>query len=83
MKIVKPIYPDLARELGIDGPVYVYLLVGKDGRVMQAELDDKIAVPMLNESALTAARQWVFKPALAQGHPVMVWVGEKFVFKLH
>jgi periplasmic protein TonB len=83
VKLVKPIYPEMARDLGIEGPVYVHMLVGKDGRVMRAEVDEKIAVPLLNEAALTAARQWVFKPALAQGHPVMVWVGERFVFTLH
>ncbi len=83
VKIVKPIYPDLARDLGIEGPVYVHLLVGKDGRVVRAEVDEQIEVPMLNEAALTAARQWVFKPALANEHPVMVWVAERFTFKLH
>jgi protein TonB len=83
VKIVKPDYPDMPRQLGIEGPVYVHMLVGKDGRVMRVELDETLHVPMLDETALAAARQWVFKPALAEGHPVMVWVAEKFVFRLH
>lgn len=83
VKIVKPIYPDLAKELGVEGPVWIYVLVGKDGRVVRVEVDEKKSTPMLIEAAVTAARSWVFSPALTNGHPVMVWVGEKFVFKLH
>ena len=83
VKIVKPTYPDLPKELGVEGPVWIYVLVGKDGRVVRVEVDEKRSTPMLIEAAVTAARSWVFQPALTNGHPVMVWVGEKFVFKLH
>lgn len=78
---VKPVYPDLAREAGVDGTVMLRVLVGKDGRVMDVHVDRSI--PMLDGAAVAAARQWVFTPALSNGHPVMVWVAVPIRFTLH
>jgi len=79
-KIVEPSYPDLALDIGIGGRVYVFMLVGRDGRVVRAEVDPKHSVPLLDEAAVAAARRWVFQPALVNGHPIPVWVGQAFVF---
>ncbi len=79
----KPIYPDLAREAGVEGRVIVHALIGRDGRVMRVELDEKRAIPLLNETALEAAKRWVFKPAYANGHAVAVWTSIPFQFVLH
>jgi protein TonB len=78
---VKPVYPDLAREAGVDGTVQLRVLVGKDGRVKDVHVDRSIA--LLDEAAVAAARQWVFTPALSNGHPVMVWVAVPVRFTLH
>jgi protein TonB len=78
---VNPIYPDLAREAGVDGTVNVQALVGKDGRVRDVRVVKSI--PMLDEAAKTAVRQWVFKPALSNNKPVAVWVGVPVKFSLH
>jgi protein TonB len=78
---VNPIYPDLAREAGVDGQVNVQALVGKDGRVKDVRVVKSI--PMLDESAKAAVRQWVFKPALSNNKPVAVWVGVPVKFSLH
>ncbi len=80
---VTPIYPDLAREAGVEGKVVVVVLVGKDGRVRDAVLDPAFQVPMLNDAALEAARKWVFRPALVNSQPVMVWTSIPFKFMLH
>jgi protein TonB len=80
---VKPDYPELPQRAGVEGTVGVYVMVGKDGRVMRAELDEKQQVPMLNEAALAAARQWVFTPGLANGHPVVCWTRIPFRFRLN
>jgi protein TonB len=80
---VKPEYPDLARQAGVEGPVTVFVLVGKEGRVLDAALSEKIQVPMLNEAALMAARQWVFTPGLANGRPVACWTAIPFRFRLN
>lgn len=78
----KPEYPPLAREAGVEGLVVVYALVGKDGRVLRVELDEKAAVPLLNEVALEAAKRWVFTPAIANGHPITYWFAIPFRFVL-
>ena len=78
---VSPTYPDLAREAGVDGLVMVQALVGKDGKVRDAVVVKSI--PMLDEAAKTAVRQWVFKPALSNNKPVIVWVACPVKFSLH
>jgi protein TonB len=83
LKQVRPEYPDLPQRAGVEGTVAVYVMVGKDGRVLRAELDEKQQVPMLNEAALAAARQWVFAPGLANGHPVVCWTRIPFRFRLN
>jgi periplasmic protein TonB len=83
VKVVEPVYPDLAKQAGVEGLVLVNVLVGKDGRVMDARVDAKNSVLLLDDAALDAARQWVFTPALANNHPVMTWVALRFRFTLH
>jgi protein TonB len=78
----EPAYPEIAKAAGVEGRVFVYVLVGKDGRVLDARIDPKTSVPMLDEAALAAARTCVFKPALASGRPVAVWVTKPYNFKL-
>ena len=83
VKEVKPVYPQFARDAGVEGLVLVKVLVGKDGRVLDARLSEKDQVPMLNEAALDAARQWRFTPGLANGRPVVCWTAIPFRFRLH
>jgi protein TonB len=79
---VNPEYPAFAREAGVSGLVLIQVLVDRDGHVRDARLDPKRNVPMLNDAALAAARQWTFKPALANNRPVAVWVAVPFNFRL-
>jgi protein TonB len=85
---VAPVYPDIAREASVDGTVMVQALVGKDGRVKDTRLVDKSgkpvtsSIPMLDAAAITAVRQWVFKPALSNNKPVAVWVAVPLKFTL-
>lgn len=78
---VPPVYPDLAREAGVDGTVQVQALVGKDGKVREVRVTKSI--PMLDEAAKNAVKQWVFKPALSNNKPVAVWVAVPVKFSLH
>jgi protein TonB len=83
VRAVEPRYPDLAREAGVEGTVKVQILVGLDGRVIRAIIAPHGSIPMLDEAALEAARASVFTPALANGKPVKVWVGQQYRFRLH
>lgn len=78
---VLPLYPAIARDAGMEGRVLVRMLVGVDGRVRRAEVEESMA--MFDDAALVAARQWVFTPAKTDGHAVMAWVRVPMVFKLH
>ena len=76
-----PEYPDLARSAGVDGVVQLQALVGKDGKVKDVRVMK--GVEMLNEAALKAVRNWVFKPALSNNKPVAVWVAVPVRFSLN
>lgn len=78
---VPPAYPDIAREAGVDGTVLVQALVGKDGRVRDTRVVKSI--PMLDQAAVAAVKQWVFKPALSNNKPVAVWVAVPVRFTLN
>jgi periplasmic protein TonB len=80
IKAVPAKYPDLARSSNIEGKVTVNVLVGTDGRVLKWEIAS--GVPVLNEAAIEAVKQYLFKPALANNKPVAVWVAVPINFKL-
>jgi TonB family protein len=56
------------------------MLVGRNGRVLQAVVDEKKNDPLFNDAALGAARQFVFRPASDNGRTVAVWVTVPFRF---
>jgi TonB family protein len=62
LKTVMPLYPPLALA---DGTVLVQVRVGVNGRVVSATTVR--SSPGFDESALTAARQWTFRPARIRG----------------
>ena len=76
----KPVYPEWAREAGVEGKVVLAVLVGKDG------VPKRVAVLRgtngLIEAAVSAAWRWRFSPGLATKKPVEVWVEIPFAFKL-
>jgi TonB family protein len=73
-------YSDTAQELGEEGTVEILVTVGKDGRVSHARVQACDAPIDLCESALAAARKWVFRPATRFGHPVEAAVVVPFRF---
>jgi TonB family protein len=77
---VAPDYPDIARQSGIEGTVMVQALVGKDGKVRDTKVVKSI--PVLDDAAVRAVSQWVFKPALTNNKPVAVWVAVPVRFAL-
>jgi protein TonB len=78
---VQPDYPEIARASGTEGQVVVQALVGKDGKVKDTRVVK--SVPVLDEAAVNAVKQWVFKPALMNNKPVAVWVAVPLRFSLH
>src|SRR4029077_16130455 len=80
VRCTKPVYPDLAREAGVDGTVKLKLLIGLDGHVLRAIVRAGGSIPMLDEAAIAAAMTCVFTPALANQRPVKVWVAQDYRF---
>lgn len=77
---VQPLYPEIARQAELEGDVFLRVLVGKDGRVVKVHVDGSI--PMLDNAAIEAAKQWVFTPALSSNRPVAVWITRRLKFRL-
>jgi periplasmic protein TonB len=77
-----PAYPERARMLGIEGEVVLRFIVDQSGSV---ERDIKIitSIPMLDQAAIKAVRQWRFSPARdGNGNPVRVIVSVPLQFTL-
>jgi protein TonB len=67
---VPPVYPQAARMARIEGIVILEVVIGIDGRVTSSRV--LRSVPMLDQAALDAVRQWVYTPALLNGTAVPV-----------
>jgi TonB family protein len=70
VKKIRPVYPPEARAAGVIGAVKIRVLVSEEGNVIKAEVVE--GPDLLRESALAAARMWVFKPTDLGGMPVRV-----------
>ena len=89
IKQVNPHYPELARRAGVEGTVWLKVLVGIDGKVkdtklmrLSSNLKNSDTPGGLPEAAIEAAHQWTFKPAIMKNKPVEAWVAIPFAFKL-
>ena len=81
-EILTQVAPVLPRDFdGRERTVVVRVLVGKDGRVKDARLYVLATVPGLNESALAAVKQYVFRPAYRGRRPVATWVNVPVSFR--
>jgi periplasmic protein TonB len=67
---VQPLYPALARQVRIQGPVRLRAIISKSGTI--ENLQALGGHPMLIPAALNAVRQWLYRPYLLNGEPVEV-----------
>jgi TonB family protein len=72
IKDVKPVYPAIARSARVAGMVMIEATIGPDGKVIDAKVVRSI--PLLDQAALDAVRQWEYTPPLLNGVPVPVLV---------
>lgn len=78
---VKPIYPESAREAGIEGMVHMQGIIGADGSFMTLRVVSSSDVD-LAKAALEAVKQWRYKPTLLDGEPIEVQTEIEVEFKL-
>jgi periplasmic protein TonB len=76
IKQVRPVYPDFARNSGIEGEVWLEVEVFADGTVGAIDVVQSLLSGPggLDEAAINAVKQWEFQPAKSGGKPVSVWV---------
>ncbi len=80
---VTPEYPALAQRAGVEGSVWIKALVDKEGKVRDVIIiKDSGANAGFEEAAIDAAKKTVWKPAIANGQPIAVWITYKIDFKL-
>jgi len=77
---VKPVYPAEARAADVSGIVILELLINEQGRVADAAI--LRSVPMLDEAAESAVRQWEFTPTLLDSQPTEVIMTVTVNFRL-
>lgn len=78
---VPPHYPETAKNKGIEGTVVLFAIIGKDGTIETLKLIS--GPPELVESAMEAARQWRYSPALVDGKTPAVDTTISVVYKLN
>ncbi|MGB4300741.1 MAG: energy transducer TonB [Acetomicrobium sp.] len=61
LRSVKPAYPLISRRHGEEGTATIYVRVSSDGTVIEASVYKSSGYDLLDESALKAVKQWVFK----------------------
>jgi protein TonB len=80
IKKVDPEYPPLALAARIQGTVDFTVTIGTDGHVQEMQLVR--GHPMLAQAAAKALQQYVYRPTLLNGQPVVVITDISIPFKL-
>jgi protein TonB len=80
LRDVQPVYPPLALSGRLQGVVILECVVDTRGRVQEAKV--LRGVPLLDQAALDAVRQWVYSITLVDGVPVPVIMTVTVSFRL-
>lgn len=66
----RPIYPEIARAARVEGTVVMEAVLDPAGQVTQIRVIRSI--PLLDQAAIDAVRQWRYTPSVYNGRPVSV-----------
>ncbi len=80
IKQVQPSYPSSALRMRIEGAVQLVATLAKNGDISEVKVLS--GDPQLAQAALTAVKQWKYKPYLLNGEPVEVQTQITVNFKL-
>ncbi|MEZ5319093.1 MAG: energy transducer TonB [Vicinamibacterales bacterium] len=78
---VAPVYPTVARLARVHGDVVVDAKVGTDGHVESVRVIK--SVPLLDDAAVAAVRQWQYSPLRLNGTPVSFELAVTVSFSVH
>ncbi len=80
LKNVTPVYPDIAKQARVQGVVILECTISPQGKVTDVKL--LRGIPLLDQAAIDAVKQWVYTPTLLNGVPVPVIMTVTVNFKL-
>jgi len=80
IKRVEPVYPLIARKAHVEGTVILEAMTDIYGRVETVKV--LRSIPLLDQAAMDAVRQWVYEPFLINGKPVEVSFTVTVIFML-
>jgi protein TonB len=78
----KLVYPEIARKAGVEGRVYVNVIIDEKGNVVGAKVIKSLGNNGCDEAAIAAIKAVKWRPAKQRDKPVKVQVGIPVVFKL-
>jgi protein TonB len=77
---VPPAYPEIAKQARVQGVVVLEAVISPSGEVTNVRV--LRGVPLLNDAALQAVRQWRYTPTMLNGQPVSVVMTVTVNFRL-
>jgi TonB family protein len=80
--MVQPEYPPAELLAGVEGEVTVELLINEEGGVENAWVLAANGPRTFEIAALTAVRQFRFKPPIEDGQPIQMWIRFQVRFRL-
>ncbi len=78
---VDAVYPDIAKQARVQGIVILECTIDTQGRVSDVRV--LRGIPLLDEAAIEAVRQWVYEPTRLNGVPVPVLMTVTVNFRLN
>ncbi len=82
LETITPIYPELARRLGVETKILLKILIDNKGKVRKVESLNEYSKLGFEESASQAVSQWKFTTPTVKNHPVSVWLILPLEFRL-
>ena len=82
MSPIRPKYPEIAQEAGIEGVVVVQAFIDEKGRVKETLILKGVPNTGLDEAAMEAIRKTRFRPAKQRERAVGVWISIPVNFRL-
>ncbi len=76
-----PKYPEIAFANRIEGMVVLGALVDIDGRVKDQKVV-RTSNEIFNQAAIECLKDWIFKPAILNGTPVIYWYQDSLFFRI-
>jgi protein TonB len=67
VRMVEPVYPELARQSKVEGIVILEVMTDPQGRVVSAKV--LRSIPLLDQAAIDAVKQWEYEPVIVDGRP--------------